>query len=105
MSKALKNDANKPDLSLIPYVAEVRLAEALMVGERKYGRYNYCKGMEASRIVAAAKRHLSAWFNGEELDPQDGQHHLGAAMACCAMLLRQQELGTLEDNRFKGETK
>ena len=95
----IKNDTGKVDLSLVPMVAVVRLAEAMTVGLR-YGRYNYCEGMEASRVMGALLRHAFKWFNGEDFDP-DGQHHLGSVMACCAMILRQEELGTLVDNRFK----
>lgn len=98
--KASKNDQEKPDLSLIPYIAEVAEARALMVGEKKYGRYNYCKGHKASQLVSAARRHLSAWYNGEEFD-KDGQHHLGSVKACMSMLLRQMELSTLIDDRYK----
>lgn len=100
MSSASKNDSEKPDLSLNPYVAIEAMARAFMVGERKYGRYNYTKGHKASQLVAAALRHLNAWNEGEECDPTDGQSHLGSVMACCAMILQQQKLGTLQDNRF-----
>jgi hypothetical protein len=100
--KASKHDQTKPDLSLIPYISNVEHAKAFMVGEKKYGRYNYCKGHKASQLVAAIGRHSQAWFNGEETDPVDGQHHLGSVMACCSMLLRQMELGTMIDDRFKG---
>lgn len=103
--QASKNDNKKPDLSLIPYIALVKEAEALMVGEKKYGRYNYTKGHKASQLISAAIRHLSAWNEGQEFDAEDGQHHLGAARACLAMALRQQELGTLVDDRYKQETK
>lgn len=102
--KASKNDQSKLDISLIPYVALREEATAFMVGQKKYGRYNYCKGHEASQLVAAAQRHLLAWFNGEDYDPTDGQHHLGSVRACCAMILRQSELGTLIDNRYGKET-
>ena len=102
---AAKNDKQKIDLSLIPKVFLNAVAKAFMVGEKKYGRYNYCKGHEASQLIAAAMRHLTAWNEGEENDPEDGQPHLGAAGACLAMALRQQELGTLKDNRFKAEKK
>lgn len=98
---ASKNDSDKIDLSLIPQVALKEEAKAFMVGERKYNRYNYCKGHKASQLIAAALRHLTAWNEGEENDPIDGQHHLGSARACCAMILRQMELGTLKDDRFK----
>lgn len=98
---AAKNDKEKVDLSLIPRISSIEHAKAFMVGEKKYSRYNYCKGHKASQLVAAAKRHLDAWFENEEHDPVDGQHHLGSVMACCSMILRQQELGTLKDDRFK----
>ncbi len=100
---AAKNDQAKPDLSLIPMVSNIEHAKAFMVGEKKYGRYNYCKGHKASQLIAAMKRHADAWFNGEENDPVDGQHHLGSIMACCSMLLRQMELGTLKDDRYKND--
>jgi hypothetical protein len=102
-NKASKNDSAKPDLSLLPKVFLEEVAKAFMVGEKKYGRYNYCKGHNASQLIAAAQRHLTAWFEGEEHDPIDGQHHLGSVGACVAMLLRQKELGTMKDDRFKNE--
>ena len=101
--KAAKNDQAKPDLSLLPKVFLEEVAKAFMVGEKKYGRYNYCKGHNASQLIAAAQRHLTSWFEGEEHDPIDGQHHLGSVGACVAMLLRQNQLGTLKDDRYKGD--
>jgi len=102
---ASKNDKSKPDISLIPLVSMVAHAEAFMVGEKKYGRYNYCKGHKTSQLIAAAQRHLLAYFNGEERCPIDGQPHLGSVMACCSIILRQAELGTLIDDRYKPEDK
>lgn len=104
-SPAAKNDQSKPDLSLIPQVLLVEIAKAFMVGEKKYGRYNYTKGHNASQLVAAALRHLTAWNDGQDYDPTDGQHHLGSVGACIGMILRQAELGTLKDNRFKKDEK
>jgi hypothetical protein len=101
MPTASKNDKDKIDLSLIPAVSLREHAKAFMVGEKKYGRYNYCKGHKASQLVAAAMRHLTAWFEREDHDPIDGQHHLGSVMACCSMILRQQELETLKDDRYE----
>lgn len=100
--KAAKNDSKKIDLSLLPQVFLKETAKALMVGEKKYGRYNYTKGHSSSQLIAAMLRHITAYNDGQNLDPEDGQHHLGAAAACIAMLLRQEELGTLIDNRFAG---
>ncbi len=105
MQTASKNDQEKPDLSLLTKVFLDEVAKAMMVGEKKYGRYNYCKGHNTSQLIAALLRHATAYFNGEEHDPIDGQHHLGSVGACVNMLLRQQELGTLTDNRYKKEQK
>lgn len=98
-----KHDQAKVDLSLIPMISDIEHAKAFMVGQKKYGRYNYCKGHTSSQLIAALLRHAKAWNNGEEHDPKDGQHHLGSVMACCSMILRQQELGTLKDDRYKPE--
>lgn len=98
---ASKNDQGKPDLSLMPLVAEEAAARAFMVGEKKYGRYNYYKGHKASQLIAALSRHAKAFMEGEENDPKDGQPHLGSVIACAAMLLQQQKLGTLIDDRYK----
>jgi len=102
--KASKHDSEKADLSLIPRVALEAAARAFMVGEKKYGRYNFYKGHDASQLIAALLRHATAWMEGEETDPQDGQHHLGSVIACAAMILQQQKLGTLKDNRYIKDT-
>lgn len=101
---AAKNDQDKPDLSLIPKEALEAAAQAFMVGEKKYGRYNYYKGHSASKLIAALIRHATAWMDGEENDPKDGQPHLGSVIACAAMLLKQKALGTLKDDRYKADS-
>ena len=98
---ASKNDSAKIDLSLVPKEAIEAAAKALQVGEKKYGRYNYYKGHKASQLVAAMMRHLTAWMDGEENDPTDGQPHLGSVIAGAAMILKQQKLNTLKDDRYK----
>jgi len=99
-SVAVKHDSAKPDLSLIPYSAEIAMAKAFQVGVSKYGRSNYKKGMEASRLIAAARRHLGEWFSNKEVDcPVDGQPHLGAAMACIAMIIELDNIAKLIDDR------
>lgn len=102
---ASKNDQQKPDYSLLNQVFLDEVAKAMMVGEKKYGRYNYCKGHTTSQLIAAIVRHAMAYNNGEENDPIDGQSHLGSIGANVNMLLRQRELGTLKDNRYKPEEK
>lgn len=101
---AKKNDNSKPDLSLLPSVALEAMSRALMFGENKYGRYNYCNGFESHRLVAACLRHVTAWQDGEDNDPESGGSHLGHALASLAMLLHTIQLGTNKDTRRgKGE--
>lgn len=96
-----KFDKDKPDLSLCPLPALEAMARAFMLGEVKYGRYNYLKGMDSHRLTAACLRHVLAWQNGEDNDPESGQTHLGHALACLAMLIDQQAKGVSTDTRPK----
>ena len=65
-----KHDTGKVDISLVPLVATEAEARALMFGEKKYGRYNYTQGFETSRLVAACLRHVLAYQDGEDTDPE-----------------------------------
>lgn len=72
-----------------------------MLGEQKYGRYNYCEGMEVSRLAGASLRHIYQWLAGEDTDPESGASHLGHARCCLAMIIETVHLGTAKDNRHK----
>lgn len=100
--------STKVDLDLIPGPAEVACALAMTDGGLKYGPYNWReqgKPVQARTYTSAARRHLKKWFDGEEIDADSGVHHLGHAMACCAILIDAQSCGQLADNRpTKGST-
>lgn len=92
--------ATKISLSKFPAVAVAHGAHAMMDGAEKYGAYNWrAKQVQADVYIDAAKRHIDAWFEGEEVAGDSGVHHLGHALACCAILLDAQETGNLIDNR------
>ncbi len=84
--KGIKHDDSKPDLSLIPTDALWGTAAALSYGAKKYQRHNFRNGLNYSRLVAAAMRHLTAWNEGEEVDNESLLSHLDHAMATLAML-------------------
>lgn len=89
----------KPNLALLTPAMEYPLALALMDGAGKYGPFNWrINAVEAITYIAAAKRHLGLYLEGEEI-AQDGVHHLGHVMACCAILLDAKAAGKLIDNR------
>ncbi|ENN91905.1 dATP/dGTP diphosphohydrolase domain-containing protein [Bartonella schoenbuchensis] len=83
---ACKDDAHKSRVDLIPPSALFAIGHVLAVGARKYGANNWRNGMDWSRLHGAALRHLLAWFNGEDKDPESGLSHLAHA-ACCLLFL------------------
>lgn len=100
-----KNDKDKPDFSLLPYAALEALARVLDFGAAKYDRNNYRKGFDNTRLLAAALRHIHAYSNGEDLDPESGLSHLDHGLASIAMLLQNQKDGVSNDTRGFEELK
>lgn len=83
--KGKKFDNNKPQISLIPTDALNEMAKAFSYGAKKYGPHNYRDGIQMSRLLDAAYRHIGAFKEGENLDPESGYTHLGHALASLAM--------------------
>lgn len=95
--------AKKLDLTLLPMTAWAHANRAMFNGSEKYGPYNWRdKKVRAKVYVTAAMRHLASWFEREEMAEDSGAHHLGHAMACCAIILDAQETGNLVDDRPEG---
>jgi hypothetical protein len=81
-----------------PVIAEIGLA--MMEGARKYGRHNYrVAGVRASVYYDACLRHLMAWWEGEDIDPDSGLSHVGKAMACLTVLRDGMMVGNWVDDR------
>lgn len=92
--------ALKVPLHLVPPSAKTYLALALSDGGIKYGPYNWRDAAISSSVYyAAMQRHQDAWWDGEDLASDSGQHHLAHAMACSALLLDAQLIGKLHDDR------
>ncbi|KKN64878.1 hypothetical protein LCGC14_0487120 [marine sediment metagenome] len=66
-------------------MAEVGIA--MMEGARKYGRYNYRDTViTASIYYDAVRRHIDLWWEGEDIDPESGIHHITKAIAGLTVL-------------------
>lgn len=92
--------SDKLPLHLWPSTATAMGCVAMANGAMKYGRGNFrAIGVRASIYVDAAMRHLTAWFEGEECDPDDGVPHLAAALACIAIIVDAGAAGLLTDDR------
>lgn len=90
----------KVDMSCVPPISILYEALGMQDGKVKYGAYNWRqKKVIASIYYAAAKRHLDAWFDGEENAPDSGYPHLGHAKACIGILADAFETGNLVDDR------
>jgi hypothetical protein len=87
-SLGIKHDQGKPPMDLIPSFPLFCIAEVLNYGAVKYSEHNWRKGMPWTRPYAAAQRHLLAWNDGEDLDPETGLNHIDHAL-CELMFLRQ----------------
>lgn len=98
---AVKFDGDKADFSLLTQAMLEPMTRALMYGERKYSRGNFREGFENVRLTSAALRHIYAYLNREELDPESGVSHLGHAMAALAMLLDNIAEGVSTDVRYE----
>lgn len=90
----------KPPLHLIPPSAEVLEAVVMGLGARKYGAFNWRSAkVRATVYIAAAKRHLAQWLDGESNDIESGVSHLAHARACLGILLDAQATGNMVDDR------
>ena len=90
----------KLPLHLWPPSATAYGAIGLLEGELKYGRNNFrATDVAASVYVAAAKRHIDDWFEGNNQASDTGSPHLGNALACLAILVDAHVNGSLIDDR------
>lgn len=98
---ALKFDTNKLPLNLLSTEAMNQTAAVLKFGAIKYAEHNWRNGFQWSRPLAAAMRHITAFNDGENTDPESGLSHLAHA-ACCIMFLLEFEKTHQElDDRYK----
>lgn len=95
--------ASKCPLWLVPPVADRAIAEVLAHGAAKYQPWNWRRdGIMASNYVSAIRRHLAAWLDGEDIDPESGLSHLAHIGATAAIMLDAESHGKLIDDRPKG---
>lgn len=102
-TEGVKHDQGKPPLTLIPGDFLLGMAEVFQRGAVKYGRHNFRKGLLISRTLDAALRHLLAFNEGEDLDPETNLNHLFHAACSLAMTVYNlQHHSHLDDRPPKG---
>ena len=99
--EAKKYDTEKVKMELLPSDALEEIAKVLTFGAKKYASWNWAKGLAYSRLTGAALRHLLAWKDGQDKDPETGLSHL-AHLGCCVLFLLWMEKHRPDmDDRFK----
>lgn len=102
MSESKKYDSDKPALQYVPGEAMEAMGHAFAYGAKKYGGNNYkLSGLEVSRCIGAALRHIYKFNDGVDLDHESNHSHLGHAMAALAMAIYMVENFPEKDDRFK----
>ena len=75
--KGLRFNDSKPKWSLVPQTALIPMVRVLEFGAAKYAPYNWMKGLSVTEICESLKRHLDAFMEGEDTDPESGISHIG----------------------------
>jgi len=87
-----KFDGNKLEYGLLPPLALKATVDVLTFGAQKYERDNWKNVPDSKRrYFDALQRHLWAWKEGEQIDPESDKHHLAHAM-CCLMFLYEHDI-------------
>lgn len=90
----------KVPLSVIPIAPLLEVGVGMLEGSLKYGRHNFREsGVRASVYFDATWRHLAAWFEGQDIDPDSGMSHITKAI-CSLLVLRDSMMrGNWVDDR------
>ncbi len=99
----IKNDKDKPDMSLLSNIALIKVAQVMTFGKNKYAANNWRGGFAWTRPLAAAARHLYAYIGGEDKDPESGYSHLAHACCCLFFVLEFEDTKPELDDRYKGD--
>lgn len=93
-------NSDKVRHELAPAYAQNEYAKVLTMGAEKYGAYNWQKGMDWSKVIASANRHLEAIKNGEDYDKESGLLHSAHLMCNAAFLTEYYKIYPEGDDRI-----
>jgi hypothetical protein len=90
----------KVPFSVVPWRVIGEIGLGLLEGALKYGRHNYrVSGVRASVYYDAAMRHLTDWWEGTDIDPASGLHHVTKALSSLTVLRDAMLNGMCTDDR------
>ena len=95
-----KASCRKAPMSTVPAQVLMEVGVAMLEGALKYGRHNYRDvQVHSSTYYDATMRHLMAWWEGENDDPDSGLCHITKAIASLVVLRDCIGTGLLIDDR------
>jgi len=100
-SKGKKFDGKKPRVDLIPPEFTIGTADALTFGGKKYGEHNFKEGIQYSRLLGAAKRHIELELANVGVDGDSKLDHWKLACASLAMYAFMVRNRSAMDDRFQ----
>jgi hypothetical protein len=94
-------DEGKPPLALLPPAMVIGVAQVMAYGAKKYDLHNWRKGSTVNTFLGSALRHIVAYLDGENLDPESGVAHLAHAATNIGFVLQWIADGKLVDDRYR----
>ena len=89
----------KPSYSNVSVPVLYEVGAAMLEGARKYGGYNWrVAGIRTSVYIDAARRHLDAFWEGEDIDDDSGLSHITKAIASLTVLRDAQIQGMVQND-------
>jgi hypothetical protein len=90
----------KVPFSTVPANVMAEVGVAMLEGARKYGRHNYrAAGVRASVYYDANMRHMTDWWEGEDIDSDSLLSHVTKAIASLVVLRDSMLRGNWIDDR------
>lgn len=96
----VKDNRGKSRVDLIPTAPLILEGEVLEYGARKYKPNNWRLGLRWSDTMGSLLRHLFAFQDGEDIDPETKLPHLGHAMCQLSFLTEYYLTSTGIDDRW-----
>lgn len=87
-------------MSCVPITVVMEIGIAMLEGALKYGRYNWrAMGVRGSVYYDATMRHLTSWWEGEDIDADSQLSHITKAITSLTVLRDAMIQGKFEDDR------
>lgn len=78
--KAMRFNDSKLQWSLVDYKSLEPMVRVLEFGAKKYDIDNWKKGLDTLQVCESLLRHIYAFMDGEDIDPESGESHIGHMM-------------------------